>query len=60
MNSFAGNIFVDVMTHLLTTASSIKPHLTPENMEKRVEYCRSFVDNNNNFVDMMDQVDIDE
>jgi hypothetical protein len=29
-------------------------------MEKRVEYCCSFVDNNNNFVDMMDQVDIDE
>lgn len=45
---------------LQRTASSIKPHLTPENMEKRVEYCHSFVDNNNNFVDMMDRVDIDE
>ncbi len=45
---------------LRRVASSIKPHLTPENMEKRVQYCRSFVVNDNNFVDMMDQVDIDE
>ena len=45
---------------LQKTASSIKPHLTPANMEARVAYCRSFVDDTNNFVDMMDRVDIDE
>ena len=45
---------------LQRAASSIKPHLTPQNKEHRVAYCRSFVEGDNYFSDMMDRVDIDE
>ena len=39
---------------LQRAASSIKPHLTPQNKEHRVAYCRSFVEGDNYFSDMMD------
>jgi hypothetical protein len=46
---------------LKRTTSAIKPHLTPANMQQRLEYCRSFVDiNEKHFDDMMYRVDIDE
>ena len=41
-------------------ASSIKPHLTPQNKTQRVMYCRSFVEDDKYFGDMMDRVDYDE
>ena len=46
---------------LKRTTSAIKPHLTPENMQKRISYCHSFVnDDDKYFNDMLDRVDIDE
>ena len=41
--------------------SAIKPSLTPKNMQERIDYCRSFVDPQDNcFSDMLMRVDIDE
>lgn len=46
---------------LKRTTSAIKPHLTPENMQRRLSYCLSFIDVDNKcFGDMMDRVGIDE
>ncbi len=45
---------------LQKSRSSIKPFLTPKNKETRINYCRSFVDNDGNFSDMLTCVDIDE
>ena len=46
---------------LKRTTSAIKPHLTPENIQRRINYCLSFVDVDDKcFNDMMDRVDIDE
>ncbi len=41
---------------LSQTTSSIKPFLTPQNMEARVAYCLSFVDEDNNFSDLFSEL----
>ena len=45
---------------LQKSKNSIKPFLTPKNKTDRVTYCRSFVEEDGWFGDMMDRVDIDE
>jgi hypothetical protein len=45
---------------LQKSKNSIKPFLTPQNKTARVAYCRSFVEEDGWFGDMMDHVDIDE
>ena len=46
--------------HLQQSRSAIKPILTPKNQEDRMTYCRSFVETDGLFSDMMSHVDIDE
>jgi hypothetical protein len=45
---------------LQKSSNSIKPFLAPKNKTDRVAYCRSFVEEDSWFGDMMDRVDIDE
>ena len=43
------------------TSSAIKPHLTPANLQRRVDYCLSFVNvDDKHFIDMLDRVDFNE
>ena len=46
--------------HILRHSSNLKPFLLERNKEKRMNFSRSFVDENGIFMDMMEYVHLDE